>query len=124
MLRCGWTGPGYTLPPPRAPLVGTPLGRHTSALGSRDVLPGGADRKEQREPMFAAVQCVGFALGVGLWCGSAELGGEGLEGSRRNKVASGQCPLQCGGRVSEEMRDSWGPRAVPLGALGDPGRVS
>lgn len=30
--------------------------------------------------MFAAVQCVGFALGVGLWCGSAELSGEGLEG--------------------------------------------
>lgn len=30
--------------------------------------------------MFAAVQCVGFALGIGLWCGSAELGGEGLEG--------------------------------------------
>lgn len=29
--------------------------------------------------MFAAVLCVGFVLGVGLWCGSAELSGEGLE---------------------------------------------
>lgn len=36
-------------------------------------------------------------------------------------MASGQCPLQCGGRVSEGMRDSWGPQAVLLVALGDPG---
>lgn len=81
--------------PPRAPLAGTPLGRHTSALGSRDdVSPGGADRERCCSPNRCLPRCnvwVGFVhLASVLWCGSAELGEEGL--GRGSKVASGQCP--------------------------------
>lgn len=83
---------------PCTPLAGTPLGQHTSALGSRDVLPaGGGPGEGQPQSMFAAVQRVGFAFGVCLvgWGPGGEVTGCGKAGGDPGEMKWGHDIALC-----------------------------
>lgn len=103
--RCCWRSLGHAPPVPhsRAPHSAGTLPHWAHVTFCRP----GADRERKPQSMFAAVQSVGFALGVGLVCVGAGVVGNEVTGWGRaggvpggNAVGSRHCSLQCGGQVN------------------------